>query len=256
MDEFRSEFEIARPLAQVWDVFLDIRHWKQWHGGEITRVDPGWEDDALVHWKLGEPSRVVSILEHQWVKLQSDAGGSLGHVTEWRFTSTDNGTRVEVSEDYSDSGLKVTDPATHLLDLNITHIHLKALLESESAAADNRRQETLAGLKSVLGRVEANIDDAEERLLGMRIATDPALSKLLRRGHPRYIPVGNGQERMIQPYLFTVDPEHPVEVPRETYYGIAKLSPEARATLLAQQQTPAGHDVRKSKGPWWKFWKS
>src|SRR5689334_15943014 len=101
MKIFRAEVVIDRPLSQVWTVFVDPSGWARWYGGELLRVEPGWQAGATVHWKLGAPSRLVAVRDQQRVRLRASLGGGLkGPETEWVFSAVGGGTRVELVEDY------------------------------------------------------------------------------------------------------------------------------------------------------------
>ena len=42
----RTEIEISRPVEDAWWHLLDAEGWKQWWGGNLREVRPGWENGA------------------------------------------------------------------------------------------------------------------------------------------------------------------------------------------------------------------
>lgn len=140
MDKFRAEVVVNRTLPQVWAAFIDHAAWPNWHGGEIEKVDPGWQVGAAIRWKAGAPSRIVAIHEHKSIALRHSLGGSLqGPEDNWSFSQSGNGTRVELIEDYSQSASYVSDSASRERQMKDTLSKFKKFVESTADTAEGER---------------------------------------------------------------------------------------------------------------------
>jgi uncharacterized protein YndB with AHSA1/START domain len=56
---------IDRPVEATWKIFTQANLWKDWWGGDLVNVQPGWEVDADLVWAEGPSSTIVKIWENR-----------------------------------------------------------------------------------------------------------------------------------------------------------------------------------------------
>lgn len=93
--ELEAEISIARSPEEIWKFFTTADSWKQWWGGALLKVDPGWTEGGSLVWELGRPSTLIRVVPGSEVVIK--------HVwseTTWRFTDQGGSTAVGYQEKF------------------------------------------------------------------------------------------------------------------------------------------------------------
>ena len=129
-----EEDTFEQPLDSIWQVFTDPKTWRTWYGGELKRVDPGWELGASLTWAKGEPSTIEEYVSMEKVTIK---GGSYGTVMRWTFIDLGDG-KTLVRYMQSSGSLRVIDPARYGAQVDSTLQALKAQVEALRRGEDAR----------------------------------------------------------------------------------------------------------------------
>jgi hypothetical protein len=124
---FSDKISIDRPRTLVWQSFADPAGWATWWGGNLKRIDPGWEVGAKLVWELGYPSKIAEFIAEERVTLASSSNVR----TTFLFADTGDGkTAVTYGEDYAGASVSVTDPARRQAECRSVVTGLKRYVES------------------------------------------------------------------------------------------------------------------------------
>lgn len=61
---------IERPASDVWAYLARVENWKQWWGGGVKAVQPGWQNGAQILWELGGSSTLLRVEEGKLIVIQ------------------------------------------------------------------------------------------------------------------------------------------------------------------------------------------
>jgi uncharacterized protein YndB with AHSA1/START domain len=126
--EYKASVTIDATRDAVWKVFTAPESWKDWYGGNLKAVEPGWKHNAALVWALGDPSKITEFVPQEKVAF----GGGSGMIVTWSFVSSgDQKTIVRMEKDFSHSHLSVSDPSAVILQLEEILEGLKEYVESE-----------------------------------------------------------------------------------------------------------------------------
>ena len=118
---------VDRPCDVVWRIFTDPNSWEIWWGGDLKRVNPSWQAEAILEWKGGDRSRVFDFVPLKRVGVR----GSYGEVITWSFTSDGPASTVVVMEgDLSTSTLRETSPGALEIEFQSALSEFKKYAES------------------------------------------------------------------------------------------------------------------------------
>lgn len=107
MSEYRARADVSYPPGVVWAVLMDCETWQAWWGGDLTSVQPRWARGAEMRWGLGGPSVIREMQPTHQIAFATESGTVSRLVLE---PAGGAGCRIEYTQDFSHSRMRVTDP--------------------------------------------------------------------------------------------------------------------------------------------------
>ena len=88
---------INMPLQDAWQYFIEPNNWSKWYGGNLKKVEPGWEKGGMLIWEQGRPSIIQDIIPLKEIILKDRTWGI---ITKWNFNDSKGGILIEVEEEF------------------------------------------------------------------------------------------------------------------------------------------------------------
>ena len=66
----KADIVINRRRQVVWQALTKVDQWKNWWGGGLESVQPGWVRDASMNWEAGGASTISSITPECELQIQ------------------------------------------------------------------------------------------------------------------------------------------------------------------------------------------
>jgi len=80
MLKLKVEIIINRPRERVWDFFTTSRNWKRWWGADLKKVEPGWEEGAIITWGNDTTSSIIELIPQEMIRIGNNLISNI-----WQF---------------------------------------------------------------------------------------------------------------------------------------------------------------------------
>jgi len=127
--ELEAKVSIKRSRDEVWNYFTNPSNWKQWWGGSLARVEPGWDRGAALVWKLGRPSTILNLITPKQVEIQN-----VWSITTWRFIEEKRDLTLVAYKEQFTLGASM-NPRTWQADIYSRLSELKKCVENAPSSA-------------------------------------------------------------------------------------------------------------------------